>query len=89
VVVFCEAREESGIAEFDVLVPGIFDLDIHPIPERGQEPGHLHYDVRFLLRARTTDFQISEESLTLAWVPLAGISEPSLLRLAEKAQQHL
>jgi 8-oxo-dGTP pyrophosphatase MutT (NUDIX family) len=50
-----EAREESGLQSFELLAPGRellpLDLDVHPIPARGREPGHLHWDVRFLLRA--------------------------------------
>ena len=45
-----EAREETGVVEFDApLGDAILDLDVHPIPAFGDEPAHVHYDVRFLL----------------------------------------
>ena len=45
-----EAGEESGIAGIEV-EQRVVDLDVHAIPARGNEPEHLHLDVRFLLRA--------------------------------------
>jgi 8-oxo-dGTP pyrophosphatase MutT (NUDIX family) len=84
-----EAREESGLADFESIGDGIFDLDIHPIPARGDEPEHLHYDVRYLLRASgATDYTVSDESHDLRWVPLAGVAalsdEESMRRMVAK-----
>lgn len=45
-----EASEETGLEDLAVVTPAI-DLDIHSIPERGDEPAHLHLDVRFLVLA--------------------------------------
>jgi len=45
-----EAIEETGIARFDApLGRAILDVDVHPIPARGKDPAHHHFDVRFLL----------------------------------------
>ena len=44
-----EAEEETGLKHFKLLQEEIFDLDIHPIPARGDFPDHLHYDIRFLI----------------------------------------
>ena len=63
-----EAQEESGIPGFDFVSSNIFDLDIHHIPARGEEPPHLHFDIRFLLRALSDDIVCSAESLALKWV---------------------
>lgn len=86
-----EAREESGISAFDPVVPGVFDLDIHPIPARGAEAAHSHFDVRFLLKARTSELVCSAESLDLRWVgayELASLTqEASIVRMAEKARR--
>jgi 8-oxo-dGTP pyrophosphatase MutT (NUDIX family) len=88
-----EAREESGLAGLE-LVPGIFDIDRHAIPARGQDPEHWHYDVRFVVRATTSEaFELSEESLALAWKPVPEIaSDPeadaSLRRMARKWLSH-
>ena len=84
-----EAEEESGLVDL-VVEPAIFDIDRHAIPARGSEPEHWHYDVRFVVRATGSEaFAISEESLALAWKPIADIatdptSDPSLRRMATK-----
>lgn len=64
-----EAEEESGIIGIQPLSTAIFDVDIHRIPARPQagEPEHLHYDIRFLLRAPHETFTCSAESEALAW----------------------
>ena len=65
-----EATEESGIQGISFVIQNIFDIDIHTIPEntKKNEPEHKHYDVRFLLKAPTEKFNISEESNALKWV---------------------
>lgn len=92
-----EAREESGMARFSfvawagpLLVP--LDLDVHPIPARGSEPQHDHWDVRFLLRAAPgQDLAISAESNDLRWFAadeLPGATdEESVLRLDRKTRE--
>jgi 8-oxo-dGTP pyrophosphatase MutT (NUDIX family) len=85
-----EATEETGIKEFKILQPGIFDIDIHTIPERKEFPEHLHYDIRFLLEASKHEGLIlTEESHALAWVPLDELpiltkGNDSMLRMATK-----
>jgi 8-oxo-dGTP pyrophosphatase MutT (NUDIX family) len=86
-----EAKEETGLKNFTLLQQNIFDIDIHPIPERKDFPAHDHYDVRFLLQARKEDkLIISEESHDLAWIKLAELSQwnntSSLQRMAEKVR---
>ena len=89
-----EATEESGIQNISFVIQEIFDVDIHTIPEnkKKNEPEHLHYDVRFLLKAPSEDFIVSEESNALRWVSaqqlvsMDGIS-PSLFRMLKKWQQ--
>lgn len=84
-----EALEESGLT--DLLVePEIFDLDRHWIPERVNEPGHWHYDIRFVVRANGSEaFAVSDESHALAWREIAVIAEDeawdeSLRRMARR-----
>ncbi|HEX8835075.1 MAG TPA: NUDIX hydrolase [Abditibacteriaceae bacterium] len=84
-----EAREESGLESVTPLSENIFDVDVHPIPARGDLPQHLHYDVRFLLGAnRGARLTISDESHDLAWVPLEEIAlrspGASVARMVEK-----
>jgi 8-oxo-dGTP pyrophosphatase MutT (NUDIX family) len=64
-----EVGEEVGVTELALAQPGIFDLDVHPIPPRSDAPGHEHFDVRFLFRAPTAAFAASEEVKAARWVP--------------------
>lgn len=87
-VALTEAIEESGIQGFDVIESSIFDVDIHVIPARKSDPEHLHYDVRYFLRAKADRYIISDESHDLAWVAVNDIvsltNEESMLRMAHK-----
>ena len=60
----------------------------HGIPACGREPGHWHFDVRFLVQAEHDRFRVSDESHALAWVPAVGLNsltnEESVLRMARK-----
>ena len=84
-----EAQEESGLGGLAV-EGGVFDLDRHFIPARGAEPGHWHYDVRFVLRASVDEvFVVNEESHALAWRRIDEIAadlqaDQSLRRMAGK-----
>lgn len=85
-----EAQEESGIGEIQVIVPEILDIDIHTIPANSKDGEHLHFDVRYLLKASTEDFKLSDESLDLRWFSfneaLSVFTEPSMHRMIKKAQ---
>lgn len=84
-----EAQEESGLSGL-VVEAEVFDLDRHWIPARGDEPGHWHFDVRFVVRTTADEmFVVSAESLELAWRDIASIavdaaSDASLRRMARK-----
>ena len=84
-----EAREESGLEEIRPLSKGIFDVDVHRIPRRGDEKEHLHFDVRYLLEAdRRHALRLTSESRGLAWVKVAEVErltrEESVLRMVRK-----
>jgi len=70
--------------------PDIFDLDAHDIPEHKGVPGHVHYDVRFVVHAgENEDFVVSDESHALAWRAIASLPadesmDPSVRRMAGK-----
>lgn len=86
-----EAREESGLPDVVPAAESIFDVDIHAIPARREEPAHFHYDIRYLFTAdRRKPLTVSNESKSLAWAPLADISnytqEESVLRMIRKTQ---
>ncbi|MEO7251764.1 MAG: NUDIX hydrolase [Arenimonas sp.] len=84
-----EAGEESGLTDLSAEAE-IFDMDRHRIPARGSDPEHWHYDVRFVVRAHGSEsFEVSEESLQLAWRPIDEIAvdpiaDDSLRRMARK-----
>lgn len=84
-----EAREESGISGIELMSADIFDLDIHLIPARDDEPSHYHYDCRFLLQCTEhEDFTVSDESHDLVWIPLTELGrytrEVSIARMAAR-----
>lgn len=84
-----EAEEESGLRDL-IVEPTLFDLDRHLIPERGDVPGHWHYDARYVVRATGDEsFAISDESHDLAWREIAALLDdpnldPSIARMARK-----
>jgi 8-oxo-dGTP pyrophosphatase MutT (NUDIX family) len=88
-----EVDEETGLTNLTLLVPGIFDLDIHPIPARKDFPEHLHYDIRFAFIAyQQNELKISDESHDLKWVNLTEVPEitqqnSSILRMIEKTRK--
>lgn len=89
-----EAEEESGLTDFTHIGSGIFDIDIHLIPERKGDPAHFHYDVRYVLRANgCLDFTVSEESHDLRWVKLDDVktltTETSMMRMVAKWSEQM
>ena len=88
-----EAEEETGLDPLELVVPEIFDLDIHGIPARKSDPAHEHFDVRFAFRhSGDGRFTVTEESHDLAWVPLAELNrytdETSIHRMARKWKRY-
>jgi 8-oxo-dGTP pyrophosphatase MutT (NUDIX family) len=75
-----EAREETALElQFHPAAPRPFDLDIHEIPERPDEPRHFHLDVRYLL------IGTGEPCAGAAWYALGEAGDESVARLAAKA----
>lgn len=83
-----EALEEVGMGELALGGEGPFDLDVHDIPARADEPGHAHFDVRFLFVAPSRSFALSSESKAARWVLLSELCGPhvdaSVARAAAK-----
>ena len=89
-----EAKEESGIEKIVPLTEEIYDIGIHEIPEREDEPAHVHYDVRYLLQTTVCDrLHISDESIDLQWVPLKKLADfpadDSALKFIPKWKRHI
>ncbi|HTM43299.1 MAG TPA: NUDIX hydrolase [Polyangiaceae bacterium] len=70
-----EVREEVNLAEVSLGHEGIFDIDVHPIPQWKSEAAHQHFDVRFLFVAKTVDFTASSEVTAGRWFPLTDLGE--------------
>lgn len=68
-----ETEEETGLKELR-LIPRIFDVDVHDIPEREKgglvEPAHYHHDIRYLVVANEEEqATIQEEEIDgLQWM---------------------
>lgn len=75
-----EAGEETGIDGLQVVAPAV-DVDIHAIPASGDEPEHLHLDLRFLVLAPArADVAHNHESLGARW---ADRDDPVITTSAE------
>jgi 8-oxo-dGTP pyrophosphatase MutT (NUDIX family) len=90
-----ECQEESGLTNLRFVpnTASIFDLDIHWIPARKNEPGHWHYDVRFLFLANAGEpLTVSSESNDLKWFDLRDAysltTEISMHRQFDKLSEH-
>jgi 8-oxo-dGTP pyrophosphatase MutT (NUDIX family) len=88
-----EIAEEVGIVEpLPLVVDGPFDLDVHPIPARKDEPAHEHFDVRFLFRATSLDAVAGSDATDVRWVPIGQInadtSDESVSRAVRKIRTH-
>ena len=87
-----ELLEETGLPgdAVEALDAAPFDVDVHFIPARpdGSEPGHTHFDVRYLFRLRAP--QDFPEGVRARWLSLdeaAALADDSLARMAWKARQ--
>jgi 8-oxo-dGTP pyrophosphatase MutT (NUDIX family) len=89
-----ETSEETGLdaSHIRLVGEGIFDVDVHVIPESARGPRHTHYDIRFLVEM-DDDIEIpgNDESHQVLWVALANIprfnNNRSTLRMGEKTRQ--
>ncbi len=90
-----ETDEETGIqVKNPVSWPdemNVFDIDIHKIPARKNEPTHLHFDVRYLFLADSQQAPVqNEESHEVKWFKIEELleitKEESILRPIRKIQ---
>lgn len=88
-----EAREETGCqVRLHPSAPRPLDVDVHGIPARKEEPGHLHLDVRYLVVGENPEALAHDpsESLGARWMgwdeALALADEAPLRRMLEKAR---
>ncbi|MDH3294827.1 MAG: NUDIX domain-containing protein [Acidimicrobiia bacterium] len=70
-----EVAEEVGLTDLRFALPA-FDVDIHSIPARGEDPPHYHHDLRFLaVTSGTPDLSGNHETRGADWV---GLSDPRM-----------
>ena len=84
-----EVQEESGLDRVAPLSNDIFDIDIHLIPERGSDPAHYHYDIRYAMQCCGSErYVVSADSHDLSWIKITELNqvteEESMLRMAAK-----
>lgn len=88
-----EAEEETGLRDLKVVDPAIFDVDVHTIPARADEPEHVHYDIRFLFEASTDQpFVRTRETKDVRWVHISDVTkltaEKSINRMISKKKDN-
>nr|WP_289039220.1 NUDIX hydrolase [uncultured Allobacillus sp.] len=68
-----------------------FDVNIHYIPanERKGEPGHFHYDFRYLLMTDETEIGQNDEGHDVRWVDVTEILDESLSRAIKQIKSIL
>ena len=86
-----EAQEETGLI---ILAPqeGIFDVDVHAIPQWRDIPAHWHYDLRYLFTAdEASPLAVSHESHNVVWASLEQAeqlnAEESIVRMVRKTRE--
>ena len=89
-----ECSEETGLPpeRIRLVLPDIFDIDIHRIPANRREAEHQHLDIRFLVEIDDAmAIPGNDESHELRWVPLSQVPvynrERSIHRLLAKSRE--
>lgn len=84
-----EALEETGL-DVELYSEDIFDVDVHVIPARKSEPGHKHYDIRFLFSAGMVaeELDTNAEAKAVRWIKLEEVDQynnsESIMRMVGK-----
>ena len=83
-----ELMEETNQTDLERIGEGIFDVDVHEIPARKEDPAHEHFDLRFLFRANREELDAGDDALDARWVPVDEVesidSDESVMRAVEK-----
>lgn len=67
-----EIAEETGLRDLDSL--GILDIDIHQFRARGNDPAHLHFDVRLAYLAGSGIVTSGDGAMDVRWVLFDEVS---------------
>lgn len=91
-----EVMEETGLQKLKPISPSVFDVDVHPVPERKDkgEPEHYHYDLCYLFEAEMDEEAIvhqEDEVHAAKWVTLDEFlklnNAPDFQRYAAKVRK--
>jgi 8-oxo-dGTP pyrophosphatase MutT (NUDIX family) len=91
-----EVLEEVGLRALELATPGVFDVDVHEIPARADQPAHEHFDVRFMFTTTALEAQAGSDARAARWVPVKELlrgaadspypSDESVMRAVRKLQ---
>ena len=85
-----EVLEETGLVGVERVGSGILRIDAHPIPPRGDEPAHTHFDLAVGFVATTDEIGPISEVLDAAWVSFDALEHTdSAVQLGAERLQHL
>jgi 8-oxo-dGTP pyrophosphatase MutT (NUDIX family) len=83
-----EVAEEAGVTTLHAVGDGLFDLDVHVIPARPNEPAHSHFDVRLLFRCQDASLVAGSDAGDARWVGVSEVSptesDESVMRAVRK-----
>jgi 8-oxo-dGTP pyrophosphatase MutT (NUDIX family) len=90
-----EVLEETGVDQLQLFRPGVFDVDVHVIPARPDQPAHEHFDVRFLFSAGGAPLRAGSDANDARWVTIAELTrgnvslptDESVMRAVRKLEQ--
>ena len=86
-----ELSKEVGLTALTSF--GMFDVDIHTFPRRGDTPEHLHFDIRFAFQSLTSELRALDGVTDARWVEVDELGEyevdESVLRPVAKLKQLL
>ncbi len=85
-----EVLEETAVS----VLPGatwVAGMDVHGIPAKGDEPYHLHHDLKFGFIAATAEVTVTAETRGVAWCAFDDVARytipPSIVRAAHRARR--
>lgn len=84
-----EVQEEVGLGGLPLAVQGIFNVDVHVIPARGDAPAHEHFDVQFLFECDSKAVvAAASDAAAVRWAPVEEINsrdaDESVMRAVRK-----
>ncbi len=69
-----EVFEETGLEDLTRLGTSLVRIDAHPIPARGSEPGHVHFDLGVGYRSSSDVLGPLDEVIDACWVPFSDLA---------------